>query len=91
MMKKIMEFTVHSLAQSIQEIRTNESSVYDIAYIEEFLNNCDRTVFEAIKNRVIELRQASELQPLKITCPSCQHQYDQMFTLDMARFFDSAS
>jgi len=91
MMKKIMEFTVHSLAQSIQEIRTNETSVYDIVYIEEFLNNCDRTVFEAIKNRVIELRQQSELQPLKITCPSCQHNYDQVFTLDMARFFDSAS
>jgi hypothetical protein len=91
MMKKIMEFTVHSLAQSIQEIRTNDTAVYDIVYIEEFLNNCDRAVFARLRDHAIELRQHSEVQPVAITCSNCSHEYQQPFTLDMSSFFADAS
>lgn len=91
MMKKILEVTVTALAQSISEIRTRDSIVSELPHIEEFLVNCDRNVFNRIRDYIIQIREASELQPLKITCPNCQHRYEQAFTLDMSRFFGSAS
>lgn len=91
MMKKIIDITVTALAQSIQQIRTQDAIVTDQEQITEFLNNCDRDVFTKIRDFAISLREASEMKPLKIKCPSCQHEYDQSFTLDMSRFFGSAS
>ena len=91
MMRKIMAVTVTTIAQSIGEIRANGAIVTDTAQIEEFLNNCERKMFESIRDHVVKLREQGELKPLKITCPSCQHEYEQAFTLDMARFFGYAS
>ena len=91
MMKKIVDITVTALAQSIQQIRTQDAIVTDQNQIAEFLNNCDRTVFGKIRDFAVALRESSEMKPLQIKCPSCQHEYDQSFTLDMSRFFESAS
>jgi len=91
MMRRLVEVTVKAMAQSITEIRIPDAIVTDVAQIEEFLNNCDRTMFNSIRDYVIKLREDSELRPLNITCPSCQHQYQQIFTLDMANFFAPAS
>jgi hypothetical protein len=91
MMKKIMEITVQAVADSIAEIRTPNGIVTETDYITEFLNNCERSMFNTIRDHAVALREKSELKPLDIPCPSCQHQYQQAFTLDMARFFESAS
>lgn len=91
MMRRLIENTVTVISQSISQIRTPDAIVTDQEQIAEFMNNCDREVFNRIKDFAIKLREDSELKPLKITCPNCQHGYEQSFTLDMARFFASAS
>ena len=91
MMKSLVEVTVKAISQSITEIRTPGAIVTEQKYIEEFVTNCDRTMFNNIRDYVIKLRESSELKPLDITCPSCSHQYQQMFTMDMANFFVAAS
>jgi|694.fasta_scaffold67304_4 hypothetical protein len=91
MMRKLVGITVHAISQSIVEIRTPNGIVHDQAHIAEFINNCDRSMFNAIRDHIIKLRENSELQPLTIDCPSCTHQYRQEFTLDMSNFFVSAS
>jgi hypothetical protein len=91
MMRTLILVNIHALSQSILEIRTQTAIVSDTAQIEEFLNNCDRTIFNTVRDYVINLREESELKPLEITCPSCQHHYQQPFTLDMANFFVAAS
>jgi hypothetical protein len=91
MMRKLIEVTVRAMSQSITEIRTPDAIVTEQDLIEEFLNNCDRTLFNTVRDYVIKLREDSELRPMNITCPSCQHQYRQAFTLDMANFFAPAS
>jgi len=91
MMRRIMEITVTTMAQSIQHIRAREDVVTDQAQIMEFINNCDRAVFGRIKDHVIALRADSELRPLDLTCGKCNHQYQQAFTVDMSRFFASDS
>jgi hypothetical protein len=91
MMKNLIAVTVKAMSQSIVEIRTPDAVVTDRRHIEEFLTECDRTLFNQVRDHVIELRESSELKPLSISCPNCNHQYKQNFTLDMANFFGSAS
>jgi len=86
-MQRLLEVTVRALAESITEIRAQGTIVNDPDHFEDFLKNCDRGLFNTVRDRVIKLREQSELRPLKMTCPSCQHKYEQAFTLDMSRFF----
>jgi hypothetical protein len=87
----MMEATVTVLSQSIREIRTPTAVVQETDQILEFMQKCDRAVFTQIKDRVIQMREVSEIRPLKMRCQSCQHEYEQAFTLDNARFFVSGS
>lgn len=91
MMKALIELTVKAMSHSIREIRLPDTVVQDHEHIEEFLNNCDRTMFTKVRDHAIALREATELKPLQLKCTACEHPYEQMFTLDMARFFGSAS
>ena len=90
-LKRVTELTVKSLAQSIGAIRTPSAMVSEVEYIEEFLKNCDRTLFNRIRDTIVELKGQSEMQPLKLECPECNHKYEQLITLDMSSFFVSAS
>ena len=89
--KKLTEITVQSLALSIVTIKTPGALVNEFEYINDFLKNCDRVLFNQIRDHVVKLREQSEMQPLKMTCPACQHEYEQAITLDMSSFFSPAS
>jgi len=86
-LQEITTLTVTVLAGSIQGIKTPGAFVTEIELITEFLHNCDRKVFNHIKDQVVELRQVSELQPVQIKCNSCEHEYEQPLNLDMSDFF----
>jgi hypothetical protein len=89
--KQLTEITVRSLSISIISIRTPQALVSEQPYIEEFLKNCDKDLFNQIRDHVLQLREQSELQPLNVTCNSCKNQYEQALTLDMTSFFAPAS
>jgi hypothetical protein len=89
--KQLTEITVRSLSISIVTIKTPQALVNEQSYIEEFLKNCDRDLFNQIRDHVLALREQSELQPLKLACPSCKNEYEQALTLDMTSFFAPAS
>jgi hypothetical protein len=90
-LKKITDITVTALSQSIAAVKTPQATVYEPEYIEEMLKNCDSKLFNQIKDFILELKASSEMQPLKIVCDECQHNYEQSITLDMASFFGYAS
>jgi hypothetical protein len=89
--RQLTEITVRSLAISIVTIKTPQALVSEPVFIEEFLKNCDRDLFNQIRDHVLKLREQSELQPLKLECTACKNQYEQVLTLDMASFFAPAS
>lgn len=91
MLAKITDMTVNSIAQSISAIKTPNSMVTETPYIADFLKNCERSLFNQIRDRVIKLKQESEIKPIGVKCSSCNHEYEQTFTLDMTSFFDRAS
>lgn len=88
---RITELTIGVIAESIAGIRTPNAFVTDTEQIAEFLNNCDRKVFNSIRDHVLELRRQSELQPIPITCSECDHHYEQPMNLDSSSFFEPAS
>jgi len=90
---KLTDMTMSALSQSIAMIRADTDVVTDAGHIEEFVKNCDRDVFERIRNHIVAIREQSELKPLKIRCqnPECQKEYETPFTLDVSNFFASAS
>jgi hypothetical protein len=90
---KLTDMTMSALSQSIAMIRADTDVVTDAGHIEEFVKNCDRDVFERIRNHIVDIREQSELKPLKIRCqnPECQKEYQTPFTLDVSNFFASAS
>jgi hypothetical protein len=90
-LKKITEITVNALCHSIAVIRTPQALVSEPEFIQEFLKNCNRQLFNQIRDHIVNLKVSSEMKPLNMTCADCDHQYEQSITLDMTSFFESAS
>lgn len=90
-LRKITEITVQALKHSIASIRTPSSIVTEPEHIEEFLNNCDRKLFNKIRDHILSIRESSDLKPVNVKCTSCSNEYQQALTLDMSSFFGAAS
>lgn len=90
-LQQITELTMSALKWSIASIKTPTAIVTEPEYIEEFLKNCDRKLYAAIRDHIIGLREASEFKPLNIKCSNCGHEYKQAFNLDQTAFFEVAS
>ena len=90
-LKKLTQITIEALCQSIAAVKTPSALVTEQEFILELMQNCDRNVFNSVRDHIVKLKTSSELQPLKMTCPECQHQYEQGITLDMTSFFAAAS
>ena len=90
-LKEVTEMTVKALAQSIAAIKTPAALVTESEFIEEFLKNCDRALFNQVRDYIVNNKAKSEMQPLQLTCPECANQYNQTITLDMSSFFEPAS
>lgn len=88
---KLTQVTIKALAQSIAIIKTPGAFVTESEHIEEFLKNCDRKLFDTVRDHVIDIRSGAEMQPFDLRCPECQHEYKQNITLDMSSFFGPAS
>jgi hypothetical protein len=86
-LKRITDITVKALGQSIAAIKTPQVLVSEAEYLEELLKNCDRDLFNRIRDHIVDLKSQAEMPPLTLTCPECQNQYEQAITLDMTSFF----
>ena len=90
-LQKITQVTARAIAQNIAMVKTPEIQVTDQAQIMDWLLNCDRHVFNRVKNHVINMKSKSEIKPLHIKCGNCSNEFDQQYTLDMSTFFADAS
>lgn len=90
-MAQITELTMQALKSNIAVIKTPTAMVVEPDFIEEYLRNCDREIFNKIRDHIIELRESSEMPPMAVECPSCSHKFKQTLTLDQTSFFDNAS
>lgn len=90
-LQKITQVTARAIAQNIAMVKTPEVQVTDREQIMDWLLNCDRNIFNRVKDHVISMKSHSEIKPLDITCSACSHKFPQQYTLDMSTFFGDAS
>lgn len=86
-LKFITDVTMRILSNTITHILTPSAFVAEKEYILDFLKNCDRDTYVAIRDYNANLKAQSEIKPLKIKCIHCQHEYEQQFTLNTSDFF----
>ena len=85
---KVSVYTIETIAKNISHIDTPSAVVDDPAHILDYLRNCDRHIYEAIKEKILTQRSTTEIKPLHIKCSNekCGHEYEQPYTLDMSNF-----
>ena len=86
-LKFITEVTMRILSQTITHIKTPSAFVEEREYILDFLHNCDKDTYIAIRDYNTQLKAQAEIKPLQIKCIHCQHEYNQQFTLNTSDFF----
>jgi hypothetical protein len=89
--KNLTELTIQTMAACINMVRTQGVLVTEYDYILEWLQNCDSVLFAKIRDHIASLREQTDMKPLELTCPACQHQYLQPVSLDQSNFFGDAS
>jgi hypothetical protein len=86
-LRNITSLTMKILTGAIEYIQTPTAKVDNKEFILDFLKNCDKDSYVAIRDYNTELKTKSELKPLRLVCVNCQHQYQQSFTLNTSDFF----
>lgn len=85
---KLTEMNVMSLVYCIESIVTDDDKeVTESKYIKEFVENCDRKVYSAIKDKIETIVKSTKPESLNITCPECQETYMSELSFDNANFF----
>jgi bacterioferritin-associated ferredoxin len=86
-LESITMMTMQLIGSSVEYIKTDTLMVTEQEFILDFLKNCDRNIYNAIRDHHTALKDATEIKPLDIKCPSCENEYAQSFTLNPADFF----
>ena len=88
---KLGEMSVHSIVSSISMVRAGADIVTDVDHIKEFVKNCDRNLYNLLRDKILSLRDQAAIDPVRAKCNSCAHEYETMFTMDMSNFFGQDS
>jgi hypothetical protein len=90
-LQEITKLTVDVLSANISAVRTPGALVSEPEFIREFVQNCDRNLFNQIRDHAVALREHGEIPPLNVKCSNCEHEYQQPIVLDATSFFETAS
>lgn len=85
--RKLTTQTIKTIAANIDRIETETDSVNNPLFIQEFVENAERSVFDAIRKQVSDVRERVQSKPLHIKCDSCTHEYETPFQLEQSNFF----
>jgi len=90
--KRLTQINVKQIGSMIEYIETPDGTrVEQRAFIDEFIENADRKVFDAVEKHSQRIAQGIPEKRLPANCPDCQHSYSTPFTFDYANFFGTAS
>jgi len=73
---------------SIESIHTEDSIVSDLHYIKDWIANCDRSYYIAIKDRLDNNRIEWSVPKTDVTCTSCNTVESVEIILDQSHFFE---
>ena len=87
--KKITDLNVSVIIDSIDNIFVDGTIVSDAAMIKEFLDNCSRQTYQAIKDKIQSLAEKNAVKPIDLTCDNedCGKKYQAPLEFDNSNFF----
>jgi hypothetical protein len=83
----VTAITMDLLSQTIEYIKIKDMVVTQTEFILEFLQNCDKNIYVEIRDYHGKLKDQSKLEPQKIKCIHCQHEYSQDIVINQSDFF----
>ena len=88
--QKLIETSIAQISRSIAGIRTEDGVlVTEPEFIREFLDNCDKRIWEHIKARLDQIRDETSWNQINLTCenPECCKDYVTPFVFEQSNFF----
>lgn len=87
--KKLMEFTVVQMTNSITAIKSEGTTVTDRGHIEDFFRNCDKETWKAVKEYLEALNAESRMPELNLVCENetCNKEYKTPLLFETSSFF----
>jgi hypothetical protein len=84
---KLTQLTVDVISGCIERIETPEGVVEDQIVIKDFIENSDKSTFNSINERIVELKDKIALKSHTVKCQECQYEHAIDITMDQANFF----
>ena len=75
---------------SIESVEVNNTVVTEKEFILEWLHNCDKEIFDLLKEHVDKNRNAWNLPTYSVKCTNCNTDSNVYIELDQTNFFDNA-
>lgn len=86
--KKINDLNIEVIIGSLDSITVDGKTVDDPAMLREFLDNCSRQTYTAIKENIDRLIDQNKIKPIEFTCTECSHKYHNNIVFDQSNFFE---
>lgn len=92
--KKLTDITVGIINNSVYRIESSAGTTEIPEDISEFMENCDKNVYDAVKNRLDSLRKTNSLKPIKVRATQeminngSEEELEVPLTFDPANFFE---
>lgn len=87
---ELADFQAEVYLQGIESVEVPDGVVDRQEYIKEWLNNSEKTIYQAIKDQIEKNRTTWKLPSSKTTCPECGTPGEFEIDLDQATFFVNA-
>lgn len=84
---KLTDLTIDTAVNCITRIESSAGMTEDPAFIKEFLQKTEKSVFEQINIAVSKTRETGNLSSFHTKCQKCEHEWDVELTMDQSDFF----
>jgi len=90
MFKKLLDMTVNKIADNVAAIKTSDGdTIVDPGHIVDFFHNCDKTMWNSIKDHLEKLGSANPIKELDVACDNdnCKKEYKAPLVFELSNFF----
>ena len=74
----------------IESVEFGNTIVTEKQFIEEWLENCDKSILDALKKHISKMREAWSIPPQPVKCAECETESSIILDLDQSSFFANA-
>jgi hypothetical protein len=85
--KDIVQLQKEIFSAGIESVEAGSQTVNERSYINEWLDNCEKSVFDHIKRQLNTINKEWTPPATKVKCTACGHEQEVSVTLDQSDFF----